>query len=70
METAACWRCSSVYRIGAAAATEPHPRVFISGDPYCLSGYQQNTAMRLFTFLPTVAANSLPRRVCLRISTL
>jgi len=32
--------------------------------------YQANTAMRLFTFLPTVAANKRPRRVCLRISTL
>ena len=32
--------------------------------------HHANTARRLFTFLPNVAANSLPRRVCLRISTL
>ena len=33
-------------------------------------GYHANMARRLFAFLPTVAAHSLPRRVCLRISTL
>ena len=32
--------------------------------------HHENTARRLFTFLPNVAANSLPRTVCLRISTL